>query len=158
MLIPPQRHLFDIPDDVAYLNCAYMSPLMHEVVAAGRQGVARKALPWRLQHKSPPGLLGLQLALADRLVFGKIRDRLGGRFEFASSEESRSPTISCLRPPPGIEAPDLVSRLAEAGMVVGGGYGDWKPTTFRIGHMGEIRQPDLVALFDVIDRILGRPG
>jgi long-chain acyl-CoA synthetase len=48
-------------------------------------GVAREALPWRLRHESPPGLLGLQLALADRLVFGKIRERLGGRFEFAIS-------------------------------------------------------------------------
>jgi len=51
MPIPSQRHLFDIPDDVAYLNCAYMSPLMHEVVAAGQAGVARKARPWAL---SPP--------------------------------------------------------------------------------------------------------
>jgi selenocysteine lyase/cysteine desulfurase len=48
MLIPCQRHLFDIPDDVAYLNCAYMSPLMHEVVAAGQAGVARKARPWTI--------------------------------------------------------------------------------------------------------------
>ena len=26
-LLPNQRHLFDIPDEVAFLNCAYMSPL-----------------------------------------------------------------------------------------------------------------------------------
>jgi hypothetical protein len=25
--LPNQRHLFDIPDDVAFLNCAYVSPL-----------------------------------------------------------------------------------------------------------------------------------
>ena len=31
MKLPSQRHLFDIPDDVAYLNCAYMSPLMRRV-------------------------------------------------------------------------------------------------------------------------------
>jgi len=46
-LIPCQRHLFDIPAEVVYLNCAYMSPLMHSVVAAGQNGVARKAQPWR---------------------------------------------------------------------------------------------------------------
>lgn len=45
-MIPCQRHLFDIPDDVAYLNCAYMSPLSRAVVAAGEAGVARKARPW----------------------------------------------------------------------------------------------------------------
>lgn len=51
MIIPPQRHLFDIPDDIAYLNCAYMSPLLHEVVAAGQAGVARKAHPWAISPR-----------------------------------------------------------------------------------------------------------
>ncbi len=49
------------------------------------QGVARDALPARTRGKSPGGLLGLQLALADKLVFGKIKERLGGRFLFAFS-------------------------------------------------------------------------
>ena len=44
--IPSQRHLFDIPDEVAYLNCAYMGPLMRPVVAAGDRGVRAKARPW----------------------------------------------------------------------------------------------------------------
>jgi selenocysteine lyase/cysteine desulfurase len=45
-MIPCQRHLFDIPNDVAYLNCAYMSPLMKPVIEAGAAGLARKAHPW----------------------------------------------------------------------------------------------------------------
>ena len=44
--IPNQRHLFDIPDEVAYLNCGYMGPLMHTVVAAGDRGIRAKARPW----------------------------------------------------------------------------------------------------------------
>ena len=44
--IPNQRHLFDIPDEVAYLNCAYMGPLMHSVVEAGDRGIRAKARPW----------------------------------------------------------------------------------------------------------------
>ena len=47
-MIPSQRHLFDLPDDVAYLNCAYMAPLMHSVVEAGIRGVRRKARPWEI--------------------------------------------------------------------------------------------------------------
>jgi long-chain acyl-CoA synthetase len=47
--------------------------------------VGREALPWRLKRQSPPGLLGIKLALADKLVFGKIRERLGGRFQYALS-------------------------------------------------------------------------
>jgi selenocysteine lyase/cysteine desulfurase len=45
-LLPSQRHLFDIPDDVAFFNCAYMSPLPKVSIAAGERGLARKAQPW----------------------------------------------------------------------------------------------------------------
>ena len=45
----------------------------------------REALPWRLKGRKPPGLLGFQVGLADKLVFAKIHERLGGRFEFAVS-------------------------------------------------------------------------
>ena len=47
-MIPCQRHLFDIAEDVAYLNCAYMSPLMKSALEAGTIGVARKAHPWEI--------------------------------------------------------------------------------------------------------------
>ena len=50
-MIPCQRHLIDIPEDVAYFNCAYMSPLMNKVVAAGQKSAALKGQPWRI---SPP--------------------------------------------------------------------------------------------------------
>jgi len=43
-----QRHLFDIPDDVAYLNCAYMSPLLKSALEAGTAGLVRKTHPWQL--------------------------------------------------------------------------------------------------------------
>jgi selenocysteine lyase/cysteine desulfurase len=47
-MLPCQRHLFDIPDDVAYLNCAYMSPLMKSALEAGTAGLARKQHPWQI--------------------------------------------------------------------------------------------------------------
>ncbi len=54
-------------------------------IFAWAQGVAREALPDRLRHRRPPGLAGIKLAVADKLVFGKIKERLGGRFVFALS-------------------------------------------------------------------------
>jgi len=45
-MIPCQRSQFDIPHDVAYLNCAYMSPLMNSVVRAGEEAVRGKSQPW----------------------------------------------------------------------------------------------------------------
>ncbi len=40
-----QKHLFSLPDDVHYLNCAYMSPLARRVEAAGIVGMQRKRNP-----------------------------------------------------------------------------------------------------------------
>ena len=47
--IPCQRHLFDLPDDVAYLNCAYMSPLLKRAAEVGAEAIARKCRPWRIR-------------------------------------------------------------------------------------------------------------
>jgi len=48
-LIPCQRALFDIPEDVAYFNCAYMSPLLRSVATAGEHGIADKSQPWQVR-------------------------------------------------------------------------------------------------------------
>ena len=47
-MISCQRHLFDIPADVAYLNCAYMSPILHAVRDAGIVAARRKCRPWEI--------------------------------------------------------------------------------------------------------------
>ncbi len=48
MILEAQRHLFEIPDGVAYLNCAYQSPNLRSVRAAGEGGVAAKSRPWEI--------------------------------------------------------------------------------------------------------------
>lgn len=68
-------------------------------------------------------------------------------FSFASTAEGRSPTVSCLRPPGGVRAPELVRRLKQRGFTLGGGYGRLKESTFRVGHMGQVQEQDLAALF-----------
>lgn len=40
-----------MPTDRHYLNCAYMSPLSKRVQEAGRAGMAREAMPWRLSAR-----------------------------------------------------------------------------------------------------------
>ncbi|HEX2163622.1 MAG TPA: alanine--glyoxylate aminotransferase family protein [Thermoanaerobaculia bacterium] len=67
----------------------------------------------------------------------------------------RSPTLTCLTPPPGgPDAPELVRRAAARGFTVAGGYGRWKASTFRVGHMGEVRESDLGPLFAALDASL----
>lgn len=71
-------------------------------------------------------------------------------FTFASTASGRSATVSCLRPPAGSEARALVAALKGRGFTLGGGYGRFKDTTFRIGHMGEVQSTDLAALLAAI--------
>ena len=47
-MIECQKHLFRLPDDVSYLNCAYMSPLLRSVEAAARRGLERQRRPWQI--------------------------------------------------------------------------------------------------------------
>jgi selenocysteine lyase/cysteine desulfurase len=43
-----QRNLFEIPEDVVYLNCAYMSPFLRSVREMGEKAVGRKSQPWNI--------------------------------------------------------------------------------------------------------------
>jgi len=47
-MIACQRHLFELPDDVAYFNCAYTAPLMRSAAAAGHRAIEEKNTPWRI--------------------------------------------------------------------------------------------------------------
>ena len=47
-IIPSQRHLFDVPEDIAYLNCAYMSPLLRAAAAAADGGLKTEVHPWTI--------------------------------------------------------------------------------------------------------------
>lgn len=48
MVIPNQKSLFSIPDDITYLNCANMSPLLKSVNEAGVSAINRRNAPWTI--------------------------------------------------------------------------------------------------------------
>ena len=43
-MIPDQRHLFDIPESIAYLNCAYTAPMLRSAARAGEEAIEAKKL------------------------------------------------------------------------------------------------------------------
>ena len=45
-MLQSQRSLFQLPPEVSYLNCAYMSPLFQKVVDAGIEGIHSKQRPY----------------------------------------------------------------------------------------------------------------
>jgi selenocysteine lyase/cysteine desulfurase len=48
MNLGDQRQLFEIPDGIAYLNCAYMSPQLRAARGVGERALARKSRPWEI--------------------------------------------------------------------------------------------------------------
>ncbi len=67
MILPNQRHAFDLPDGLVYLNCAAQSPSLKESDAAGRRGLKRKLHPW------DPERANLEAEIADaRRLFGQL--------------------------------------------------------------------------------------
>jgi selenocysteine lyase/cysteine desulfurase len=48
MNLRSQRDLFEIPEDIAYLNCAYMSPQLRPAREVGERAVSRKSRPWEI--------------------------------------------------------------------------------------------------------------
>jgi len=77
--------------------------------------------------------------------------RTSGYAELASDPEYASATVSALIP---ARSPDeLRAEMKKRGFTLGGGYGKWKATTFRIGHMGDIQLDDLNAMLDVLEQV-----
>ncbi len=60
-------------------------------------------------------------------------------------------TVTALQP---VKSPDAIrTEMKKRGYTLGGGYGEWKETTFRIGHMGDITVEDLNAMLDVLEEV-----
>ncbi len=71
--------------------------------------------------------------------------RLAGDPHFASA------TVTTLAPT--MPAEELRAKMKARGFTLGGGYGRWKETTFRIGHMGDMTVGDLEAMLEVLDEV-----
>ena len=48
MNLGSQRDLFEMPRDIAYLNCAYMAPQLRRAREIGEWAVSRKSRPWEI--------------------------------------------------------------------------------------------------------------
>jgi selenocysteine lyase/cysteine desulfurase len=135
-MLASQRHLFDIPREVAYLNAASWSPLPKPVQAAGHEGVARKAQPWRWGAAEQAGefararaaaaaLIGAapaDIALVSSVGFGvatagKILPIPAGSRVILLADDHSAPTLEWMqRAPAGGFTTEAVARPAD---------GDW---------------------------------
>jgi aspartate aminotransferase-like enzyme len=71
--------------------------------------------------------------------------------KLASDPEHASATVTALYPLMATE--QLRAAMKERGFTLGGGYGEWKDATFRIGHMGDISVAALEAMLDALTEV-----
>jgi len=81
-------------------------------------------------------------------------DGRGVELAVMAPEGFRSPAVTAVRTPAETPAPEVTAAVAERGWVVGGGYGELKPESFRIGHMGDHSLQELDGLLEVLTEVL----
>ena len=71
--------------------------------------------------------------------------------KLAADRDYASATVTALAP---VKPPETIrAEMKKRGYTLGGGYGEWKDTTFRIGHMGDIPIESLTAMLDELEEV-----
>jgi long-chain acyl-CoA synthetase len=116
--------------------------------------VGRKTHPYRLAGEPLPRRLGVQYRIADRLVYSKLKDRMGGHIEFFISGSAKLST-------------QVQSWFFSAGLVIVEGYGLTEtsavatvnePRTPRLGTVGPPTPGTEVRIADDGEVLLKGPG
>ncbi len=132
MTLPSQRHLFEIPDGLTYLNCAYMSPQLRSVRAAGEEGLARKSQPWRIKSDD--------FFTETEQLRGLFAQLVGGDVEGVAITPSASYGL-------GVAAANLRAREGDKVLVLAGEFPSnvypWRDLARRTGaHVVTLERPE----------------
>ncbi|HEX4683814.1 MAG TPA: alanine--glyoxylate aminotransferase family protein [Gemmatimonadaceae bacterium] len=104
---------------------ALLYALEAQVGDIGREGIERR---WE-RH--------MQMRDATIEWIDAVRDRRRIDIRVLAPEDNRSPTVTVIALPPGLRGPDVSEAVKVRGFTIGGGYGELKETSVRIGHMGD---------------------
>ncbi|HEX6083554.1 MAG TPA: alanine--glyoxylate aminotransferase family protein [Thermoanaerobaculia bacterium] len=86
-----------------------------------------------------------------RLMREMTQQRTARFAKLASDPAFASNSVTAVSP---VLPPDTIrAEMKKRGYTLGGGYGIWKDTTFRIGHMGDIPLADLEAMLDALSEV-----
>jgi aspartate aminotransferase-like enzyme len=95
---------------------------------------------------------GLEARYARHLAMRDLVHQRTARYAAVAGDRAHaSPTVTALKP---VKSPDAIrSEMKTRGYTLGGGYGEWKETTFRIGHMGDMSVDDVSAMLDDLEQV-----
>jgi aspartate aminotransferase-like enzyme len=119
----------------------FFQELMGEL-QEGLRDVFRTARPVVV---SPSSATGLMEAAIRNSGTGRVLALDGGR----------SPTVTAVEVPGGMDPKAVVKEMSQRGWVIGGGCGKVRDTTFRIGHMGDHTLAELEGLLEALSGVVG---
>ncbi len=88
----------------------------------------------------------------------QTRNRLDLDLRVLAPEGRRSPSVTCVVLPEGMNGVEVTRRVREKGYTLAPGYGRLKERSFRIGHMGDHTLAELEALLETLTTVLERTG
>lgn len=81
-------------------------------------------------------------------------ERTGQPLRVLAPEGFRSPTVTAVCLPAGLDGPSVAARLRERGYTVAPGYGKLRQETIRVGHMGDHTLEELEPLLAALQELL----
>ena len=147
----PSRGLYFDPvecEEFANKNQTPSTPAISLLFAADRQleAIRAEGMPARWDRH-----LAMQAMVTS---WTKAHQADGLDVALLAPDGSRSPTVSAITLPKGVLGGEVVKAVAARGFVVGGGYGQLKDRTFRIGHMGDHTTAGLAHCLDACSEAL----
>jgi aspartate aminotransferase-like enzyme len=68
--------------------------------------------------------------------------------------QRRSPTLTGIAVPEGVTPDAIRGAMRDRGILLAGGLGHFADSTFRIGHLGDIRPTDVESTLDILGAVL----
>jgi predicted phosphoserine aminotransferase len=75
-------------------------------------------------------------------------------FDFLAEAGYRSPTVTAVRNTHSVDVGELNAYLRQRGMLISDGYGPLKGQTFRIAHMGDVTEAEILDLLEAISEFV----
>lgn len=108
----------------------------------------------RMQAEGNEARWARHMAMAER-TWAWVEAHADKGLALLAPEGYRSPCVTAITVPDGESGPKVVKGMAERGWVIGGGYGKMKPSSFRIGHMGDHTLAELEDLLSDLSDVVG---
>jgi predicted phosphoserine aminotransferase len=107
----------------------------------------------RMQAEGNEARWARHTAMAER-TWAWVEEHADAGLGLLAPEGYRSPCVTAITVADGESGPSIVKAMAEKGWVIGGGYGKLKPSSFRIGHMGDHTLEELEELLADLSEVV----